>query len=214
MKIIMKKLLILIFLTSALSSSQAQLAGTIWRIYDTTNVPMMYYKFDNDSLGNSPNNGVYTNFSKYFVNGNEVRFLDAPDTNAGACSPTDTAIYSFAFKSDTLDFTYVHDSCYGRYLTIALYYWVKPAVGISEPMEKQDKVSIFPNPVQDRLFIEYSNEQFSPYEYSIIDYSGSLIKKGRIKDALFSIDVTDLPSGMYFFIINNDDGIRQKFMKE
>lgn len=67
-----------------------------------------------------------------------------------------------------------------------------------------DSFSLYPNPTNDFVTNESSSEQFIGYSYEIIDLSGHILRKGKIKDAKQIISVEDLKSGIYLFRIYND----------
>ena len=73
--------------------------------------------------------------------------------------------------------------------------------------------SIYPNPSSDRLTILSNNtEQAKPDKISILNINGKLLK--TISNASDMIDVSDLPSGIYFLNISVDQqAVTKKFVK-
>lgn len=65
----------------------------------------------------------------------------------------------------------------------------------------ENKISLFPNPVKDVLYISASQE--SGYYYQIYNMSGQLIRSGQFENG--KTDVSALPSGVYLVRINNSE---------
>ncbi len=59
-------------------------------------------------------------------------------------------------------------------------------------------ISIFPNPVTSKLFIDQSFLLDKPQPYRIFNSSGRLIQNGLLKDENRAIVISDLPPGIYF----------------
>lgn len=55
-------------------------------------------------------------------------------------------------------------------------------------------IVIFPNPSQDQLTIQCTSKNSS---YCIMDSKGSMVKSGQLIHEIFSIDVSELPRGVY-----------------
>ena len=78
-------------------------------------------------------------------------------------------------------------------------------------MEKQD-VNIYPNPVQNELFIELENGQIT--EANILDLSGKTIKS-MVNNNANSIDVSSLKQGVYILRVYTASGVSTKrFIKQ
>lgn len=75
-------------------------------------------------------------------------------------------------------------------------------VGISE--NENAKFQLFPNPVKDELSISGVSEAST---YEIIDLNGRLILAGKLSVVETKINVTNLRSGNYLFVILNQKGI-------
>jgi hypothetical protein len=66
------------------------------------------------------------------------------------------------------------------------------------------------------LFNIYYDGNIKIAEYQVVDYSGKLIMKGKIETCMdnFSLDVANLPGGIYLIIIRDNDQINSgKFIK-
>lgn len=75
-----------------------------------------------------------------------------------------------------------------------------------------EKMSIYPNPVNDNLYINLSN---GIDKVSVMDISGKIIKEHSVNAENFTIDFSRLSSGMYFVKISkNSDSAIVKVIKE
>jgi hypothetical protein len=71
-------------------------------------------------------------------------------------------------------------------------------------------INIYPNPTKDLLYLEVLNEtNFETLE--IFNLQGQLIRQEEVKT---NIDVSNLPSGVYFLRLVGDRVYQQKFVKE
>lgn len=82
-------------------------------------------------------------------------------------------------------------------------------VTIGEIVNK--KINIYPNPVQNKLFIDTNGEAVK--QINIVDISGKL-RKSLIQN-INSFDVSDLSAGIYFIQIETENGtITNRFLKQ
>jgi photosystem II stability/assembly factor-like uncharacterized protein len=73
-------------------------------------------------------------------------------------------------------------------------------------------INCYPNPVDDEINI-YSKEKIIQIE--ILDIEGKLVEVTVLNKYNATIDISDLPKGMYFLKVKNDRGISiKKFIKE
>lgn len=83
--------------------------------------------------------------------------------------------------------------------------------GINEN-EVAELVKIYPNPVQNQLFVEVDNTQI--IEMNIIDLSGNAVKS-ITNSTVDRIDVSDLTKGIYLLKIQTESGIStRRFIKQ
>jgi hypothetical protein len=68
-----------------------------------------------------------------------------------------------------------------------------------EPVSNQDTISVFPNPVQDKLQV-VSNTVY-PFVITILNSQGQSVLEQESIDNKSAIDMTSLPSGIYFYSI-------------
>lgn len=67
-------------------------------------------------------------------------------------------------------------------------------------------LSVYPNPITTELFIETTNNQVNLIAYKLYNLTGSLILSSEsISDDTHSIDVSMVPSGVYFLAVNLDN---------
>ncbi|MEI8136991.1 MAG: T9SS type A sorting domain-containing protein [Bacteroidota bacterium] len=89
--------------------------------------------------------------------------------------------------------------------------------GIFENEISKSNVYSYPNPTKNLLYIK-SEKDFSDQTLSIYDVIGNCVKSQQIisNTTLLQVDVTELSSGMYYYLINSNGGnsIRNKFIKE
>jgi len=75
-------------------------------------------------------------------------------------------------------------------------------IGINN--QPQKTVIIYPNPANDKLFIE--NQFLNSYAWQIIDARGRIIKMGQVeKEVIESIQINELTSGFYTIRIHSND---------
>jgi hypothetical protein len=82
-----------------------------------------------------------------------------------------------------------------------------------------DQVSVFPNPAQDFINLQFSLEQTAErIDVGLMDMNGKLLGSYRfssVDQAPVQIDVNDLPTGTYFLSIITPEGYRaEKFIKQ
>jgi hypothetical protein len=79
---------------------------------------------------------------------------------------------------------------------------------------EETAMKIFPNPIQDILYLEYKNEvKISRWE--IYNVQGQLILFGQTNNQLAQIDVATIPQGIFFIKMKTDKDqiIQKKFLK-
>ena len=63
-----------------------------------------------------------------------------------------------------------------------------------------DEIRVYPNPVNDLLYIQYANDNQA---YYISDINGRQLKVGRLENGQSNVSVSDLPAGCYILSIEN-----------
>ncbi|PQA94578.1 secretion protein [Chryseobacterium shigense] len=74
----------------------------------------------------------------------------------------------------------------------------------SETVSKQEGILLYPNPVRDYLYIDFTSSPFKGSEYQLFDAQGKLIKKDRISQSKSELDLSSLPSSVYIIRINQN----------
>ncbi|MBA2423170.1 MAG: T9SS type A sorting domain-containing protein [Chitinophagales bacterium] len=85
-------------------------------------------------------------------------------------------------------------------------------VGVQDPVGEKNALVIYPNPVYDKLNIQYAGDE--KYEFKILDYSGRTVLSPL---QTTTIPVVTLPSGLYFLkATNQESGLSSihKFIKQ
>lgn len=78
----------------------------------------------------------------------------------------------------------------------------------------KDEVSLFPNPSQDRFFLNLNDSKGHP-SYSVSTANGTIILKGNLIDSEAIIDLSDQPPGLYFLTVQIQEGlIIRKMVKD
>ena len=88
-------------------------------------------------------------------------------------------------------------------------------VGISQnKAEKELEFIVYPNPSKNVITITTTLFD-NPVNYSIVEISGRIVKKGVLQKAQSTLHIEDLKSGFYLFSIAQNDGrvITKKFLK-
>ncbi|MDI9341649.1 MAG: T9SS type A sorting domain-containing protein [Sediminibacterium sp.] len=87
------------------------------------------------------------------------------------------------------------------------------AVGINEYTDN-DLISIYPNPVNDEINV-LLKRKYRGNNIRIIDFTGNIVIEAEITDLFSTVDVSGLPNGNYFLIIENKEHfIRKQFIKQ
>jgi hypothetical protein len=79
---------------------------------------------------------------------------------------------------------------------------------IEENALNSAKITTYPNPVSDKLTVEFNSETASAVNFQMYNSAGKLVRNGNpgamsFKGQNFSIDVSNLPSGLYILTIND-----------
>ncbi|WP_435524693.1 T9SS type A sorting domain-containing protein [Chryseobacterium indoltheticum] len=73
---------------------------------------------------------------------------------------------------------------------------------ISEKI-KENKITLFPNPVQDRLYIKATEDK--DYYFQIYNAAGQMVKSGKFENNF--TNVSGLVGGIYLVRINNSETV-------
>lgn len=82
--------------------------------------------------------------------------------------------------------------------------------------DKEEKLSLYPNPARDQLKIEFRSDNTTPPEIQIIDLTGKVVKRFdknmNHEQDIFNVelDISTLQPGVYFVKVIQGDGLFSK----
>jgi len=79
--------------------------------------------------------------------------------------------------------------------------------------DRSEKITVFPNPASDRLFIRVPDRSNFSF-VRITDASGKLVLQKEIASSAIELDVRALPKGWYVIQLIGDDNVEKIFVKE
>jgi len=106
-----------------------------------------------------------------------------------------------------------------RYAIGDMDYWDRnPADDVSDPMPivvvdntgidemlSVANISMYPNPVSDKLNIQFDSYQHEVINMEIIDLTGRIVKRGELLQQHNVIDLSDINQGVYFVRLSNGE---------
>jgi hypothetical protein len=75
-----------------------------------------------------------------------------------------------------------------------------------EPVSNQEEISVFPNPVQDKLQVVANT--VSPFVITILNSQGQIVLEQESNDNKVTVDLIGLSSGVYYYSITEGKNIR------
>ncbi|HRH65750.1 MAG TPA: T9SS type A sorting domain-containing protein [Bacteroidia bacterium] len=88
-----------------------------------------------------------------------------------------------------------------------LYFDLRSAAVSTEELNAESFISIYPNPVKDKLYIQ-STESDLGHQLAIRDLSGRTLQTRKIDTNIFSMDVSTFPNGIYLITLSNGKVVR------
>jgi len=170
-------------------------------------------------LNDGPPNGSVVHFSKYDINGSLLwkRFVGFSGNNERenqsiGLDPAGNIYLACNFNSNLGDFdpgpAVVTLNPIG-WTNIFFAKYNSFAISIDE-LTEQNNLSIFPNPLSSTLTID---SELYIKRINILDITGKTIK--AIQEGVNTINVTEIPSGVYFIQLITDEGIiTEKIVKQ
>lgn len=107
---------------------------------------------------------------------------------------------------------YYHKKSGGLYKLFLRYR--NSTLGIDHCNYNSNVFAIYPNPANQTLTILSIDNQFKTDEILFYNAINSLVKIVPIKNKMTQINITDLPSGVYFIRLKNQPNQTQKFIKQ
>ena len=117
------------------------------------------------------------------------------------------------FKSPTLTFadTTLTSTVEGSYFLTKIKDSVLVLTGIAEPVNIKSEINIYPNPGKDHIIVEPAPMGI----LSLFNITGQELLKEKITTEKTQINISDLPSGIYFVKVQTKDEITvKKVIKE
>lgn len=79
---------------------------------------------------------------------------------------------------------------------------------IKDPKNIDSKIQLYPNPAKDKLTVQLSNFDFSKkIKLTIVNTLGQTLKQVLVYNALTSIEINNIISGVYFYQLQDNDAI-------
>ncbi|MFH0893794.1 MAG: T9SS type A sorting domain-containing protein [Bacteroidota bacterium] len=86
-------------------------------------------------------------------------------------------------------------------------------VGVKELTKEAKEMKLYPNPSSENIIVELKTEQNEDYDLTVNNVLGEIVLKRKVQktERTISLDVSDLPAGLYFVKFQNFSG---KFVKQ
>ncbi len=82
-------------------------------------------------------------------------------------------------------------------------YGVQSIIDIKNALK--DLVKIYPNPVVDKVNVEFLSDKFINQKYEIINVLGGVVNIGTVKTKSLKIDLSEFDKGIYFLQVKADE---------
>jgi hypothetical protein len=112
--------------------------------------------------------------------------MSGPLYNLMQVLPCDLFVeYSLAFRSYQIgDFTYVENTC---------------VTSIEDISQSDMAISIFPNPSNESVTLEFDTPEKSEFRLSVFNLGGQQVVSKKISNSPYRLDVSQLTDGIYFY---------------
>jgi len=81
-----------------------------------------------------------------------------------------------------------------------------PLTNVAASQSPVDAVRVYPNPAHDQLYIQYNGPDPGNMRIRLCDATGKIIRAEQATGPAHIMDLTGLVPGMYFVLIEADDG--------
>jgi Secretion system C-terminal sorting domain len=189
--------------------------GTAW-----VNFSQYIYTYDannnqTSNLSQTWNGNDWENDFQYFctydANNNKTDEL-YQHWNGSAWEDVIQYLYTYDANNFTKGFSYKSWNLNGTKITFgdSAYYYFHTNVGINDLILKQGSITVYPNPSSGKITISTPNKG----NLSILNLSGQELITHPITEPKTQLDITSLPSGVYFVRVTNDRTVQVgKFIK-
>jgi hypothetical protein len=160
---------------------------------DTVFVNYPYISAVLDCNGDTVATGSFNFFGQF---GQSTFEYPVTATGSLACLPLSVV---FIYANDFLE----NDTC-----SLAL-----SSVGLADGLKTGEAFAVYPNPTSTNVTIESTINQLGT-NFSIYEYAGKLILKGTVETETTTVDLQDLPAGIYFMYIGENLSQSIKFVKQ
>jgi hypothetical protein len=83
------------------------------------------------------------------------------------------------------------------------------------PEQTESSIAIYPNPVSNKLTIEFADDNFANEEYCIFNVYGQLVLKGEMRSRKNDLDLSTLDDGVYIIDIKGvQSSLRKRIIKQ
>ena len=154
-----------------------------------------------------PNKLINVNGTLYFSN--SVAIMKSDGTSAGTVQVAAHGGSGLTYINGTLFFCGGYDAINGTEL------WALQigAAGVNDLKGDKSPASIYPNPSNGQLFIESTNYKNTTAE--IFNIEGALLQSLFLQSAKTTLNIENLPAGIYFVKVKNAEGVTvKKIVKE
>lgn len=168
-------------------------------------IPNIQLNFNDNNLESGACNGVVGGLTDFYID-ESVIYLHSPTYTDDWCENNENEnfrmkYYQFFLTNYSEQFTYqiTNNSNGSKKLQIASFngdfvIYNNNIMVVSENLKKE--ISIYPNPVSNKLYIENHNSKIN--EIKITDISGKLLLRTNVNSTKIEIDFKNFPNGIYF----------------
>lgn len=157
------------------------------------------------SDGMNPLDNIQVSLEEYdnlFSNENGIAEFDS-------IFPTDSLYFEIRSEeyNDTAGYVYFTEERIEKDIQLS------PYININHLGENE--IQLFPNPANQKLYLEIKDDNFSQYEFAIYNSYGEKMISSIVIDKISEIDISKFNEGFYFVIIQDNKGIisQSKFIK-
>lgn len=207
----MKNLIFTIVLSAFSTGIFSQtLTSTNWELFFPDGTSNGFVNFSSDTLYRS-NDGIdFTPLSIFQENMDSFIINDIDPMFTSCGTPGN---YTFVITNDTLDFTLVNDTCTVRINSIGNSVWVRTSsTNVEDLRTTASLIKVYPNPTSSNLYIESTmDNRNSPF--IIFNQLGQQVLSGQLTTEVHSININEIPTGLYYIQIGKEKRQTIRIMK-